>query len=155
MASIDFVDPFVGPLTLSNGLPSPGDRFAGWTPILEMVGATPVGLADGVTYGWEHRIDYGAEFAIEYLPQSALGDVQRFIRVLQRGEQLGLTATFTVDTGDVDSHSYTCRVWPGSVPELVQSDRGSPIEYRLALRVLNVGDAPMLCSYQATAPEVS
>ena len=144
-----------GSVSLSNGKPVPGDRLAGWVPLVQTIGpesGNPVALGSGITYGWEHRIDYGARFSLEHIPQADLRDVVRLIRWLTRGEDTPSSnnGEIVVNTGDVVPNSYTCRIWPGSVPQLEQMDRGM-IEYRLTLEVLNTDDDVMVCSYDEEA----
>lgn len=148
--NITFTDD-TGAVTLDNDKPAPGDRLTGWTPLVRTVGpagGNPVGLGNGITYGWEHRLDHGARFSIEHIPQAKLRDVQRLIHWLMRGEYTdgGGEGTVRLDTGDQHHNRYTCRIWPGSEPQLEQMDRGL-IEYRLTLELLNTEQDFMICGY--------
>lgn len=142
-----------GSCTVSNGKPVPGDRLAGWTPLVRTIGpegGNPVGLGNGITYGWEHRIDYGVRFSLEHIPQASLRDVIRLMRWLLRGDDNPTAGNGVVvlNTGDQFSNSYTCRIWPGSEPQLEQMDRGM-IEYKLTLDLLNTEEDIMVCGYDA------
>ncbi|MDH5316220.1 MAG: hypothetical protein OEW44_07045 [Gemmatimonadota bacterium] len=140
-----------GSVTLTNGKPVPGDRLAGWLPMARTIGpegGNPVALGSGITYGWEHRVDFGVKFSLEYIPQTSLRDVQRLILWLLRGETSsnGGEGVVTLNTGDQVGNSYNCRIWPGSTPELEQMDRNQ-IEYRLTLELLNTAQDFMVCGY--------
>lgn len=144
-----------GAVSLSNGKPVPGDRLAAWTPLVKTIGpegGNPVALGSGITYGWEHRIDYGVRFQLQYIPMASLRDVVRLMRWLLRGDDLPTAGDGVVilNTGDQYGNSYSCRIWPGSEPELEQSDRNQ-IEYTLTLELLNMGGDIMVCSYDTVA----
>lgn len=152
--SITFTDE-TGAVTVTNSKPVPGDRLAGWTPLVRTIGpegGNPVALGTGITYGWEHRVDYGTRFSLEHIPQASLRSVQRLILWLMRGETSagGGEGVVTLNTGDVFGNSYSCRIWPGSEPQLEQMDRGM-IEYRLTLELLNTDDDFMVCGYDEEA----
>jgi hypothetical protein len=140
-----------GTVTLTNDKPVPGDRLAAWTPLVKTIGpagGNPVALGSGITYGWEHRVDYGVRFTLEHIPQARLRQVQRLILWLMRGElgTGGMYGVVTVNTGDEAGSSYQCRIWPGSEPTLEQEDRAT-IEYRLTLELLNTYQDFMVCGY--------
>jgi hypothetical protein len=140
-----------GSVTLTNSKPVPGDRLAGWLPLVRTIGpegGNPVALGSGITYGWEHRVDYGVRFSLEHIPQASLRHVQRLILWLMRGElgTGGQYGVITVNTGDQAGSSYACRIWPGSTPTLEQMDRVT-IEYRLTLELLNTAQDFMVCGY--------
>lgn len=158
--SITFTDEW-GAVTLTNGKPVPGDRFASWTPLVNTIGpegGNPVGLGNGITYGWEHRVDFGAQFSLEHIPQAKLPDVQRLFLYLMRGEtSLDTGGVVTVNTGDKGSNAYQCRIWPGFVPEPPELMDRQTIEYRITLQLLNATPNPflMVCSYDVDVEPVS
>ncbi len=117
MSSLSFTD-FYGSAILLNGKPAPGDRFRSWTPLVRTIGAYPVGLGNGITYGWDHRVDFGVELTLEHIPMSQLGIVQRLLLCLMQGQNDPVldTGVVLVETGDRDGHSYQCRLWPESTP---------------------------------------
>jgi len=138
MASIAFNDG--SSATLSNGAPAPLDRFSGWTPDIDPVGPTDAALGTGITFHWAFRNDYLASLELPLLPASMLAVALRLKRHLLNG------GTCTVTTGDGLSNVYTCRLAPGSVPELGYTDR-QLVEYTLKLRLKNTAAAPLLCLY--------
>jgi len=141
--SIQFTDED-GAVTLTNGKPVPGDRLAGWVPLINVVGDFPVGYGNGITYGWVARTDYGARFALEYIPQASLESVIRLIRWLTRGQSNDVGGTATLNTGDKFGNVYTVRIWPGFRPEPPELMDRETLEHRMVLEVLNTEQQPML-----------
>jgi hypothetical protein len=138
MASVTFNDG--ASATLSNGLTAPADRFGNWTPDLDLIGPSRAGLGTGTTFRWTHRTDYCAVFEIDKLPNSTLAVALRLKAHLLNG------GTCTVTTGDADANVYTCRLRPGTVPEIQFSDRRR-LRYSLALQLKNTAAAALLCRY--------
>jgi len=148
--SIAFTDA-EGAVTLTNSKPVPGDRLASWTPLVRSVGPEgghPVGLGNGIIYGWEHRLDFGVRFSLEHIPQASLRNVIRLMHWLIRGaySPASTEGVVTLTPGDVAGNVYTCRLWPGSEPQLEPMDR-SFIEHRLTLELLNTDAEIMACGY--------
>lgn len=122
--------------SLDNGMPSPGDRFNGWTPLTEVIGAEEEALGTGLLYVWEFRADYGARFRIDHIPTSSQAMVLRLMRHLRRG------GTVTVNTGDAVGRSYpTCQMWKGRPPELGEPDPKTMFR-SLTLTLRNVAASP-------------
>lgn len=130
-------------LTADSQLLPPLDRFWNWTPIVpdaEGVADTKVSLT-GVTHRWSYRSDYGASFELRRISSESLAIAERLKRWLEAGN------TVTVNTGDVDSATYTCRLYPGSTPTLTLADEGMRW-YTLALTLKNTSAATMGCDYR-------
>lgn len=129
-------------LTADSQLLPPLDRFWGWTPInpTEESADTKVSLT-GVTHEWAYRTDYGAAFELRRISSESLSVVERLIRWLRSGN------TVTVNTGDVDSATYTCRLFPGTVPSVTLADEGMRW-YTLVLSLKNTSAAVMGCDYR-------
>src|SRR4051794_17818472 len=118
MASISFTDAF-GSATLTNGKPSPADRFANWTPKSVPFGDAANRQSDGALTRLKLRDDYGATFDLTMIPVATSGGnrladiADRLCYHLQNG------GTCTVTTGDVDANAYaTCGLMPGTTPTL-------------------------------------
>lgn len=139
MAQISFTDG-VGAATLLNSRAFPHNRFANWTPDVEPVGPSEPTLADGVIVAFRHRTDYVASLEVDKVPASQLAIMVRLKLWLLDG------GTVTVTTGDSANTTYTCRLCPGTVPEIQYSDRRR-MEYTFAVRLKNTTDAPMGCAY--------
>jgi hypothetical protein len=138
MASISFNDG--SSATLENGAPEPFDRFSGWTPDIDAVGPTDAALGTGSTFHWAFRNDYLASLELPLLKASTLAVALRLKRHLLNG------GTCTVTTGDSSSNVYTCRLAPGSVPEIDYVDR-QLVEYTFKARLKNVAASPLICLY--------
>jgi hypothetical protein len=141
-----------GAVVCETGKPNLMDRLAGFVPLVRTVGpegGNPVGLGNGITYGWEHRVDFGCRFSLEHIPQAKLEDFQRLYLWLLRGVQTaaGTEGRVTLETGDVDEHTYVCRIWPGFEPAPPEQLDRNAIEYRMTLELLNTEQARMVCSY--------
>lgn len=115
MASIDYTDDD-GSTSFSNGLPAPGDRFNGWTPLSPVIGAEAEALGTGEGFLFEFRADYGATFTITEIAQSNAAEALRLIRHLNRYGEV------TVTTDDLGGHEYTCKKWKGTTAELSPLD---------------------------------
>lgn len=139
MASIAFTDA-TGAATLTNGAPAPLDRFSGWTPDLDDIGPTDAALGTGLTFHWSHRVDYLASLELPLLQVSTLAVALRLKRHLLTG------GACTVTTGDSASNVYTCRLAPGSVPEIEYRDR-QLVEYAFKVKLKNAAQAPLICLY--------
>lgn len=138
-AGISFTDG-TGAATLSNGKTAPADRFANWTPDITPVGAHKATLADGITHEFTFRTDYIASLELPLIPASSLGTALRLKAHLLAGN------TCTVTTADTSARTYTARLAPGTVPEIVYADpRRLRYTFRCVLK--NTSAAAMLCSY--------
>lgn len=137
--SIAFTDG-TGAATLTNGKTAPADRFANWVPDVVSFGASESTLADGITHEVRLRTDYLASFELPLIPASSLDVAIRLKLWLLAGN------TCTVNTGDTSARSYTARLAPGTVPEIVNAD-DRRLWYTLRLTVKNGSAAPMLCTY--------
>lgn len=148
--SIAFTDA-TGSATLTNGLPSPGDRFTDWTPISQDEEGTPVyTLATGARQRWKYRTDYGASFSLDKIPVAELDVVMRLLRWLRTG------GSVTVNTGDRIARSYTAKAFPGwTIPEGPAFSDHQMLTYTLALKLKNTASADMLCNYSTTADILS
>lgn len=132
-------------LTSDSALAAPYDRFWAWTPILPTPSADAFAEAvslTGVTHQWEYRTDYGVSFEVRRIAESDLAIAERLVRWLRAGN----TNTCTVNTGDLDSASYTCRLYPGSSPTLTLADEAMRW-YTLALQLKSTGSSPMTLRY--------
>lgn len=143
MASIDFTDS-TGAATLESPMPSPGDRFANWTPFPVPVADRKWGLGNAQPHQFAYRTDYRASFEIRNLDAEDMPVVDRLIRHLSDGGQV------TVNTDDVNAAVYTCYLAEDTVPELSFAD-ADLIEYTLALVLTNTAAQPMLCQYRGEA----
>jgi hypothetical protein len=137
--SIAFTDG-TGAATLTNGKTAPADRFANWTPDVVSVGDREVTLADGITHEEQLRVDYLAALELPLIPASSLGTALRLKLHLLAGN------TCTVNTGDTSSRTYTARLAPGTVPEIVYAD-AHRLRYTFRCVLKNTSAAAMLCNY--------
>lgn len=142
MATITFTDG-TGAVTLTNGLPGAGSRFSQWVPDIDRVADRKVAVGTGVTYEYLYRQDYVASFIIEHIPLTELSDVARFKAWALAGN------TFNVNTEDKNNASYSCRIRPGTIPQLEIEDR-TTLEYRLSVEVISAASPQVLlaCSYR-------
>lgn len=148
--SITFTDG-IGAATLTNGKPTPGDRFGNWVPSTMPIGESAVRQSDGATTMFVFRTDYGASFELSQIPVATTGGV-RLVDIADRLIAWLLSGgTCAVNTGDVGSSAYaTCGLKPGTTPTLTFSDRKN-LEYTLTLSLINLAGSPvaMLCHYLA------
>jgi len=115
MASITFTDGG-GAVTLTNGLTGPGNRFANWTPTIFRVTDRRTALGTGVHYEFVYREDYVAAFSMTQMPATQLEAVARFTKWAEAGN------TFTVNTTDNSSRTYTCRLADGATVNVSMTD---------------------------------
>jgi hypothetical protein len=130
-------------LTSDSQLLPPHDRFWAWTPLsptTETEAASEVVSLTGVTHQWAYRSDYGASFELRRIAEGSLAIADRLIRHLKTGN------TVTVNTGDLDSATYTCRLMPGSTPQRTLADEAMRW-YTLALSLKNGSAAAMTVRY--------
>jgi hypothetical protein len=147
--SIAFTDA-IGAATLTNGLPSPGDRFTDWTPISPPEESAVNGLGTGARHQWLFRQDYGASFSLDKIPVAELDVVMRLLRWLRTG------GSVTVNTGDRIARSYTATAFPGwTIPEGPAFSDHQMLTYTLELKLKNTASADMLCNYSTTADILS
>jgi hypothetical protein len=139
MASISFTDT-TGGVTITNGKPSPANRFQGWVPLGTPIGPFVRALGTGIPYRWTFREDHGAKFMLPYIPNSSQSDLHRLRMHLLNG------GTITVTTGDEDSATYTCYLWPEGDAEISAPNKET-VERTLTLSVLNSEASPMTCVY--------
>jgi hypothetical protein len=135
-SELEFTDD-EGTETLTNGYPSPGDRFAGWQTLGPIEGPEDESLA-GTLYKWEFRADYIASFDLEDIPQDQWAVAMRLVRHLNRA------GTVTVRTGDAEDRTYVCQKVKGSNPELGKPDRRT-LRRTLKLSLRNTEQVEMLC----------
>jgi hypothetical protein len=143
MASIVFNDGTSA--TLTNGKPSPADRFSSWNPSSIIYGAEEEALGTGQLYTFSFRNDYLVTFELRAIPQSQMSVMLRLQRHLKSG------GTVTVNTGDAASRSYaTCCLQKGAdcAPKLSDPQN---IEYTQTFALRNVAGSPvdMICRYDA------
>lgn len=136
---------------LTNGKPSPADRFTNWVPRSTPIGDFVERQSDGAVSGFLFRTDHGATFELTQIPVKTSGGVRlvdvanRLIAHLRAGGQCN------VETGDVDGSTYaTCGLMPGADPLLGLTDR-TELEYTLSLALINLAGGPvaMVCHYVA------
>jgi hypothetical protein len=124
-----------GATEFSNGLPMPGGKFNGWTPLAPVIGAEEEALGTGEGFIWEFRADYGASFTINEIRQDNVAAALRLIRHLNRFGEV------TVFTEDADANIYTCKKWKGREPELSPPDpRSMRRSLKLTLKSLTATD---------------
>jgi uncharacterized protein YqfB (UPF0267 family) len=142
MATITFTDG-TGSVTFSNGTTGPMSRFSEWTPDVQRISDSQVGLGNGVTYEYLFRQDFGARFRMERIPLSQITNYHRFKRHALAG------STFTVNTEDKSNRSYVCRIAPGADITLEMEDRVL-LEYAVEIDVISAETVPaaMLCEYR-------
>lgn len=148
--SITFTDG-IGAATLTNGKPSPGDRFSNWIQSTKPIGDSAPRQSDGRLSMFVFRTDYGASFELTQIPVATTGGV-RLVDIAARLVAWLLSGgTCAVNTGDVASAAYaTCGLAPGTTPSLTLSDKRN-LEYSLSLSLINVAGSPvaMSCNYLA------
>lgn len=137
-AKIDFNDGAAA--TLKSPVPAPGNRFRGWTPDRIPIGPVEFALGTGAPSQFEFRTDYIATFEIHNLRPSDLTIWGRLKAHLIGGGQV------TVTTADSGGTTYTCKLAPGTVPELRQMDERM-VEFAARLTLKNTSAAMMICSY--------
>lgn len=146
--SISFTDA-IGFATLTNQKPSPGDRFAMWTPQSVPYGESASRQSDGAITMMRFRDDYSVSFELPGIPSKAVAGVAMVDIADRLLYWLLLGGTCSVQTGDAVSSTYaTCGLKPGTTPKLTLSDREN-IEYTLQLELLNIAVSPvrMSCRY--------
>jgi hypothetical protein len=137
-----------GTFTIRNGLPF--SRFQNWTPLDDEDDADAVtGYGTGDRHEWRFRQDYGAQFELAHIPAAYLELVGRLLRALRNG------GSCTVNTGDVASRSYTCKIFPGWKTERPELTDKVAVEYTLRLKLRNTAAATMLCVYRGPAVPLS
>jgi len=112
----------------------------GWTPDVEPIGPSAVTLGGGVTYLFPFRTDYTVKFTLPYISALEMTEVLRLKNWLLNG------GTITVFTGDLAARLYTCRLRPGTIPQLTQDPQ--EMEFALSLELLNTVAAPLVASWQ-------
>lgn len=148
MASITFTDA-IGAATLTNGKPSPADRFSAWVPVSKPIGESARRQSDGAMSMFVFRTDHGATFQLERIPVATHGGVRPIDVAARLVAWLLAGGTCAVNTGDVDATSYaTCGLMPESAPALTMTDRRT-LEYSLSLSLINLAGSPvpMACHY--------
>lgn len=147
--SIAFTDS-IGSATLTNGKPTPADRFTDWTPISPPEESAVHGLGTGTRHQWLFRQDYGASFSLDKIPVAELDVAMRLLRWLATG------GSVTVNTGDRIARVYTAKAFPGwTIPEGPELTDKRLLEYTLALKLKNTAAVDMLCNYGMTADILS
>lgn len=136
--SITFTDG-TGTATLTNGKPAPTDRFRGWTPDTAIIGPSEEASGTGDLFTWAFRTDYLVTFQLEAIPAASLTTLMRLKRWLLSG------GAVTVNTGDVASRSYTCKMPKGKPPEITYDPEFKEYTVRLTLR--NTAAADLVCVY--------
>jgi hypothetical protein len=141
MATITFTDG-TGAVTFSNDKAGPGSRFSMWTPDIVRVADRRTALGTGVSYEYLFREDFVASFTIEHIPLSQLENAVRFKRWALQGN------TFSVNTQDKQSRTYTCRLMEGAQLELAITDR-TFVEYSLDIVVSSASSPKVFlkCEY--------
>lgn len=132
----------LGPATLANGIPEPGDRFSGWTTLTTEKGArvSAVALGTGITSAWNHRTDYGAKFSLNFIEITFQQTAARLKEHLEGG------GVVTVTTGDNSNNTFDCTIWPGSEVTISAPDK-TDFRFSVALSVRNTASAHMICIY--------
>ena len=136
-SSLEFTDA-IGPATLANGYPPPGDRFAAWVPQSPLQAVEAEALGDGTLHVFEFHAKYLATFELRYIPQDQIAVALRLIRHLNRGGEV------TVNTGDASGNTYTCQKQMGTDPELGPPDPKT-LRRTLKLTLRNTEEADLLC----------
>lgn len=137
--SIAFTDG-VGAASLTNGRPVPADRFSGWTAGRSAAADRAMALGTGAISEFVFREDYTAALSLPGIPASSLAVLLRFKRWAEAG------GSFTLNTGDSSSNSYTATLMPGT--EVTVEREGTEFaEYRLRLVARNASAAVMTCLY--------
>lgn len=115
-------------------------RLSNWTPYTTQIGPSEVAVGTGLTYRWNHRIDYMASFEFPNITTGQVGNALNLITHLEGGN------TVKVITNDASSSIYTCYMQPGRSPDLSYTDRVNK-EYTLTLYLKNASSAHMLAYY--------
>jgi hypothetical protein len=139
-AKIDFNDGTAASLT--NGKPSPADRFDLWVPFHSFNAQAAHELCSKRRHAFTFGTIYGARFQLSKIPNSSQDTALRLIEHLLGG------GTCSVTTGD-GTHTYaTCTLAEGEDPTLELADR-QLLEYTLSLALINTASSParMLCIY--------
>lgn len=149
MASIVFTDS-IGAATLTNGKPTPGDRFASWTLKSQPIGDSVERDSDGARIMFPVRDDWGVTLELRGIPSVTVSGVapvdiaDRLCRWLLLGGQCA------VHTDDATAHVYaTCGLMPGTTPTL-QLSNPKTAEYTLSVALINQAVSPvqMACHYR-------
>lgn len=133
--------------TLTNGKPSPADRFSSWMPLTRPYGQTVHRQSDLTPTFFRLGTMYGAALELRMIPQRTSSTL-RLVTIADRliAHLLG-GGSCTVNTGDVSSNSYSsCYLMPDTEPQLTFSDPGQ-LEYTLAVSLFNPGGTRMVCHY--------
>ena len=142
MAAINWTDTF-GNAELRNIAAAPGDGFLGWKPLTPGKGArvTATALGTGITFGWNHRRNFGASFTLAHIAYANQDLVARLKDHLEGG---GL---ISVNTGDSNSAVYQCYIWPESEVQITGPDK-TDRQFSISLAVINLtADEIMTCVY--------
>jgi hypothetical protein len=134
--SISFTDG-TGAATLTNGKPTPADRFDAWTPFYfpNLEAAHELGSKRRHTFVF--GTIYGVRFQLSKIPNSSQETALRLIEHLLKG------GTCSVATGDSSSRTYaTCTLADGEEPTLELTDR-QMLEYTLSLALVNTASSPV------------
>lgn len=137
-----------GAATLTNGKPTPGDRFAAWVPMTTPYGQTVHRQSDMVPTHFNLGTMYAASFELRMIPVRTTSAV-RLVEIANRLKaHLLKGGSVTVNTGDVSTNSYTtCYLLPGTEPQLIAAD-DRMLEYTLSLALFNTSTA-MVCRYDS------
>lgn len=114
--------------------------LSGWTPDVDPIGPSAVTLGGGVTYLFAFRTDYVVKFTLPYLVAAEMPEALRLKNWLLTG------GTITVFTGDQGNRLYTCRLRPGTTPQITQDPQ--ELEFALALELLNTVALPLVAFWQ-------
>jgi hypothetical protein len=129
-----------GSETLTNGKPTPADRFAAWKHWRPPVGPVDVAVGTGRIFHWSFREEHLASFELRHIPMASLAKLERLKIHLETGGEVTLT------TGDAGSHTFTCVLAPGTTVEYDQADP-QLLLYTLQLTLKNTAAGPLLCSW--------
>lgn len=130
-ATIVFTDT-AGAATLT---PTGLGYLRGFLPDVMDIGPNRAAL-DGSVYQFAFRTDYTASIEISPVRPADLATVQRLKRHLLAGNAV------TLNTGDGGSRSFTCKLAPGTMPEIAFRDqRLADYAFRAVLR--NTVSAPL------------
>lgn len=139
MSYVEFNDGSL--VTLSNGLPAPGNRFLNWAPKPVVVGPRHHALGTGIPYVYKHALVHTVTFVLAEFPQSKLADLLRFKAHLDNG------GSFTLYTEDAAARTYpNCYLAEGGSVDLSDPD---PVELlrTLTATVMNAAGTPFLCLF--------
>jgi hypothetical protein len=137
-AKIDFNDGSAA--TLQSPVPAPGNRFRNWTPDRVPVGHFELALGTGVTSKFEFREDFTATLEVHNLRPAQLTVALRLKAHLLNG------GTCTVTTADASANVYTCRLAPGTIPQIRMTDPRL-VEFAMMLALKNTAAAVLIASY--------